>query len=69
MWMLINLQTSICSGYMPPEYVEQGHFSIKSDIFSFGVLLLEIISGQLICNFSGEEKGESLPSFVSVAKL
>ncbi|XP_043687404.1 G-type lectin S-receptor-like serine/threonine-protein kinase At1g11410 [Telopea speciosissima] len=32
-------------GYMPPEYAMQGLFSIKSDVFSFGVLLLEIISG------------------------
>uniref|UniRef100_UPI0005C9DEEB receptor-like serine/threonine-protein kinase SD1-8 n=1 Tax=Fragaria vesca subsp. vesca TaxID=101020 RepID=UPI0005C9DEEB len=33
-------------GYMSPEYARYGHFSEKSDIFSFGVLLLEIISGK-----------------------
>lgn len=33
-------------GYMPPEYVMRGHFSVKSDIFSFGVLVLEIVSGR-----------------------
>uniref|UniRef100_A0A7N2M8I7 non-specific serine/threonine protein kinase n=1 Tax=Quercus lobata TaxID=97700 RepID=A0A7N2M8I7_QUELO len=33
-------------GYMSPEYALEGLFSIKSDIFSFGVLLLEIVSGQ-----------------------
>ncbi|XP_059645528.1 G-type lectin S-receptor-like serine/threonine-protein kinase CES101 [Cornus florida] len=33
-------------GYMSPEYLMQGIFSIKSDVFSFGVLLLEIISGK-----------------------
>ncbi|KAI4368189.1 hypothetical protein MLD38_016775 [Melastoma candidum] len=32
-------------GYMPPEYALKGHFSVKSDVFSFGVLLLELISG------------------------
>ncbi|GLT51481.1 hypothetical protein SLA2020_248880 [Shorea laevis] len=32
-------------GYMAPEYAIDGLFSIKSDVFSFGVLLLEIISG------------------------
>ncbi|XP_058224730.1 cysteine-rich receptor-like protein kinase 10 isoform X2 [Rhododendron vialii] len=32
-------------GYMSPEYAMQGQFSIKSDVFSFGVLLLEIVSG------------------------
>ncbi|KAK3433360.1 hypothetical protein EUGRSUZ_D00821 [Eucalyptus grandis] len=32
-------------GYMSPEYAKHGQFSIKSDLFSFGVLLLEIITG------------------------
>ncbi|KAJ0792332.1 putative protein kinase RLK-Pelle-DLSV family [Helianthus annuus] len=33
-------------GYMSPEYAMHGHFSVKSDVFSFGVLVLEIISGK-----------------------
>ncbi|KAH6793866.1 hypothetical protein C2S52_004343 [Perilla frutescens var. hirtella] len=33
-------------GYMAPEYAMHGQFSIKSDVFSFGVLMLEIVSGQ-----------------------
>ncbi|WJX36728.1 hypothetical protein P8452_24575 [Trifolium repens] len=33
-------------GYMPPEYAVNGSFSIKSDVFSFGVVVLEIISGK-----------------------
>lgn len=45
---LIALQ---CSGYMSPEYAMQGLFSDKSDVFSFGVLLLEIISGRRNSSF------------------
>ncbi|CAB4304777.1 unnamed protein product [Prunus armeniaca] len=33
-------------GYMSPEYARYGHFSDKLDVFSFGVLLLEIVSGK-----------------------
>ncbi|KAL5579248.1 hypothetical protein UlMin_011690 [Ulmus minor] len=33
-------------GYMSPEYAVDGHFSMKSDVFSFGVVILEILSGR-----------------------
>ncbi|XP_019707363.1 G-type lectin S-receptor-like serine/threonine-protein kinase At4g27290 isoform X1 [Elaeis guineensis] len=38
-------------GYMSPEYAAEGLFSIKSDVFSFGVLLLEIVSGKRNAGF------------------
>jgi serine/threonine protein kinase len=31
---------------MAPEYAMRGHYSIKSDVFSFGVLILEIVTGR-----------------------
>ncbi|XP_057485503.1 G-type lectin S-receptor-like serine/threonine-protein kinase B120 isoform X3 [Actinidia eriantha] len=33
-------------GYMSPEYTVHGVFSTRSDVFSFGVIMLEIISGR-----------------------
>ncbi|KAJ0075138.1 hypothetical protein Patl1_33362 [Pistacia atlantica] len=33
-------------GYMSPEYAMNGIVSIKTDVYSFGVLLLEIVSGK-----------------------
>ncbi|XP_019156168.1 PREDICTED: G-type lectin S-receptor-like serine/threonine-protein kinase At4g27290 [Ipomoea nil] len=39
-------------GYMSPEYAGHGIFSIKSDVFSFGVLVLEIVSGKRNRGFS-----------------
>ncbi|KAF8399104.1 hypothetical protein HHK36_014970 [Tetracentron sinense] len=35
-----------CSGYMAPEYALHGYLSVKTDVFSFGVLVLEIVSGR-----------------------
>jgi serine/threonine protein kinase len=31
---------------MSPEYAMEGRYSTKSDVFSYGVLLLDIIAGQ-----------------------
>ncbi|KAF3680210.1 Cysteine-rich receptor-like protein kinase 25 [Capsicum annuum] len=44
-------------GYMSPEYAMHGQFSTKSDVFSFGVLVLEIISGKKNSTFYQEEYG------------
>ncbi|CAO2842624.1 unnamed protein product [Amaranthus hypochondriacus] len=33
-------------GYMAPEYMLVGEYSAKSDIYSFGILILEVVSGQ-----------------------
>ncbi|XP_006658654.2 cysteine-rich receptor-like protein kinase 10 [Oryza brachyantha] len=33
-------------GYMSPEYVMRGQYSMKSDVFSFGILIIEIVTGQ-----------------------
>ncbi|GLU23199.1 hypothetical protein SLE2022_392230 [Rubroshorea leprosula] len=50
-------------GYMAPEYAMHGQFSIKSDVFSFGVLLLEIVSGQKNSCFRNGENIEDLLSY------
>ncbi|XP_076890243.1 cysteine-rich receptor-like protein kinase 44 [Bidens hawaiensis] len=53
-------------GYMAPEYSRHGHFSVKSDVFSFGVLLLEMVTGQKNQCFLNGESLEHLLSFVSI---
>ncbi|XP_014491813.1 cysteine-rich receptor-like protein kinase 10 isoform X3 [Vigna radiata var. radiata] len=47
-------------GYMAPEYVIQGLFSVKSDVFSFGVLVLEIIYGRKNSGLCMSEHGQTL---------
>ncbi|XP_030528904.2 G-type lectin S-receptor-like serine/threonine-protein kinase At1g11330 [Rhodamnia argentea] len=47
-------------GYMAPEYAMEGRFSEKSDVFSFGILLLEIISGRRNSSFHEEDECLSL---------
>ncbi|GMY32332.1 putative receptor-like protein kinase At4g00960 [Fagus crenata] len=50
-------------GYMALEYAMHGQFSVKSDVFSFGVLFLEIMSGQKNSCFRNVENIEDLLSF------
>ncbi|KAH9754802.1 cysteine-rich receptor-like protein kinase 8 [Citrus sinensis] len=50
-------------GYMAPEYALEGIISVKSDVFSFGVLLLEIISGKKNSGFYLSEHGQSLLTY------
>ena len=55
----------ICSGYMALEYAMFGQFSIKSDVFSFDVLILEIVSGQKIISFRNGKNVKYLLNYVS----
>ncbi|KAL8227955.1 hypothetical protein R6Q57_015539 [Mikania cordata] len=50
-------------GYRAPEYVLHGHFFVKSDVFSFRVLVLEMITGQVNKYFTNGHNSENLLSF------
>ncbi|KAL6544751.1 hypothetical protein OROMI_023613 [Orobanche minor] len=45
---------------MAPEYAMEGKFSEKSDVFSFGVLVLEIASGRKNTSFYNHEESSNL---------
>ncbi|XP_019180012.1 PREDICTED: G-type lectin S-receptor-like serine/threonine-protein kinase RKS1 [Ipomoea nil] len=51
-------------GYMPPEYALDGLFSIKSDVFNFGVVMLEIITGKNNSAFYEHEEVSNLLGYV-----
>ncbi|CAN1281431.1 G-type lectin S-receptor-like serine/threonine-protein kinase At4g27290 [Linum perenne] len=47
-------------GYMAPEYAADGLFSVKSDVFSFGILVLEIISRKKSRGFYHADRSSNL---------
>lgn len=47
----INVKHEMCRGYLAPEYATLGHLSDKADVYSFGVLALEVVSGRTNINF------------------
>ncbi|XP_050363577.1 receptor-like serine/threonine-protein kinase SD1-8 isoform X2 [Argentina anserina] len=49
-------------GYMSPEYAMDGLFSEKSDVFSFGVIILEVISGKKNIAFFYVDQSQNLLS-------
>ena len=52
---------------MAPEYAMEGLFSIKSSVYSFGILMLEIVSGKKNSGFYHLERAKSLPSYVRIS--
>jgi len=52
---------------MSPEYAMRGQFSMKSDVFSFGVLVLEIVSGKKNTEFYQSNHADDLLIFVSIS--
>ncbi|KAI7729875.1 hypothetical protein M8C21_018313 [Ambrosia artemisiifolia] len=48
-------------GYMAPEYAMHGYLSVKADVFSFGILVLEIVSGRKVTDRQlGADKSDLL---------
>ncbi|CAN6349329.1 unnamed protein product [Urochloa humidicola] len=51
-------------GYMAPEYAMHGQYSAKSDVFSLGVLILEMVTGRKSNTFDDSEQSVDLLSLV-----
>jgi serine/threonine protein kinase len=43
-----EIQTDVkgTAGYVDPEYLRTNYLTVKSDVYSYGILLLEILSGR-----------------------
>lgn len=53
-------------GYLAPEYAASGKVSDRSDVFSFGVMLLELVTGRKPIVTSSPFQDETLVSWVSI---
>ncbi|KAL6504179.1 putative serine/threonine-protein kinase pbl21 [Orobanche gracilis] len=52
-------------GYCAPEYAMSGKLTLKSDIYSFGVVLLELITGRKAIDFNRKPGEQNLVVWVS----
>lgn len=55
-------------GYCAPEYVATGQCTSKSDIYSFGVVFLEIISGRRVIDTARDAEEQNLIDWVCHVK-
>ncbi|CAH8286468.1 unnamed protein product [Eruca vesicaria subsp. sativa] len=56
--VVIRIKETI--GYVAPEYVATGHLYVKSDVYGFGVVLLEIMTGLRVCDSKRPHGQENL---------
>lgn len=56
-------------GYCAPEYAMTGKLTLKSDIYSFGVVLLELITGRKAFDTSKKQGEQNLVVWVSYTIL
>ena len=66
MWIFLFLFLFCCDkrGYLSPEYASFGHISTAIDVYSFGIMVLEIISGRKNMDFEKPPEQQILLQWV-----
>lgn len=50
--------------YLAPEYVENGIVSVRTDVYAFGIVLLQLISGRKVISEQEAGQNQSLLQWV-----
>ncbi|KAJ0892926.1 putative protein kinase RLK-Pelle-PERK-2 family [Helianthus annuus] len=60
------IQTRILGtlGYLAPEYAENGMVSVRTDVYAYGITLIQLISGRKVVNPNIEDYHQSLRQWV-----
>ena len=61
----VKLFCILFRGYMAPEYAMRGYLTDKADVYSFGIVALEIVSGKSNTNYRPKEEFVYLLDWVS----
>lgn len=56
-------------GYCAPEYAMSGKLTLKSDIYSFGVVMLELITGKKAIDGTKKQGEQNLVTWVSILSI
>ncbi|XP_059432067.1 probable LRR receptor-like serine/threonine-protein kinase At5g10290 [Corylus avellana] len=65
----VTTQVRGTMGYIAPEYLSTGKSSERTDVFGYGVMMLELVTGQRAIDFSRVEKEDDLLLLDHVKKL
>lgn len=55
--------------YVAPEYAMTGHLLVKSDVYSYGVVLLELLTGRKPVDMAQPAGQENLVTWVSLISI
>lgn len=65
---VLVFNSKICR-YVAPEYAMTGHLLVKSDVYSYGVVLLELLTGRKPVDMSRPSGQENLVTWVGTIFL